>query len=199
MKISLSIVLVLTLSSIALAQPDDSPDVMGVFFDPNYPALEGSVPANVPFTAYVVLMNPTLTVMNGFEYGYDHWVSPVNESLVLRLNTNFPPGIIFINPPFDPFAGSYTIPLAEPVPLGAYNVLMSWDYILLADTFEIHFGLTGAENSTIPGGLPGYWDGTDVVPCGLAQTCWGTGSRMNAWCPLDTEQQSWGTLKGLYR
>lgn len=198
MKILLSLVLLFSIPTAALAQSVPTPDVMGAFFDPYYPAQEGTVPPFTPFTVYVVLMNPTQAVINGFEYGYDHWVSPENEGMVFRTATNFPPGIILINPPFDPFQGSYVISLPEPVPVGTYNVLMSWEYMLMGN-FEMHFDIVAAEATAMPGGLPGYWTGSELVPCGPAETCWGRGSRMNAFCPLAVEAHTWGTLKGLYR
>lgn len=199
MKLSLSIVLLLCLPLTAPAQMDQRPDVMGMSFDPNFVADEGAIPSNTPFTVYALLQNPTQPLLSGFEFGYDHRVMGSGlEGLVLRLDTQFPPGIIIIDPPLDPLQGSYTIGLAAPVPVTLPTVLMSWDYMLLGN-FVVEFDMTAAENGTIPGDFPGYWTPDLVVPCNVIRTCWGTGAAMNAFCPLPTEPQAWGTLKGLYR
>lgn len=199
MKTLLSLVALLCLPSLALAIPDTDPDVMGIYFDPDYLIEETYAPPFTPFTAYVVLLNPFQGAINGFEFGYDHWVPPGSESLVFRTATNFPPGIIIINPPIDPLVGSYWISLPHPLPAQESVVLLSWEYMLMADGLVMHMGLTGAEFPTIPGGLPGYWGPDGTSPAGYAETCFGTGARVNEFCPLPVEPQSWGSLKGLYR
>ena len=199
MKLSLSIVLLLCLPLTAPAQMDPRPDVMGMSFSPNFVADEGYAPTNVPFTVYALLQNPTQSLLSGFEFGYDHRVWGAGmESLVMRLATNYPPGILIIDPPLDPLQGSYTIGLPAPVPTAQPMVLMSWDYMLLGN-IVVEFDMTAAENGTIPGDYPGYWTPDLVVPCNVIQTCWGTGAAMNASCPLPVENHTWGTLKGLYR
>jgi len=192
--------LILLLPTVAPAQTDDGPDEMGIFLASGYPLEEGYVPAITPFTIYALLLDPTSVAMSGFEFGYDHVVQGGMEGAVLRLSTNWPPGTIpIIDPAPDPFQGSYSLALPGPVPLGPVNVLMSWDYMLMAPDIVVELNLTGAENPTVPGGLPGYVTPEGIVPCGIAQTCFGTGSRVNAFCPLATEPVTWGTLKGLYR
>lgn len=199
MKTVLSLAALLCMSTLALALPDDSPDVVGVFFGAEYLEPEAYIPANTPFDLYVVLSNPTQAAISGFEFGYDHWVASGSESLVLKVNTYFPDGVVLINPPFDPFVGSYSISLPTPIPADQTVVLLGWQYMLMAPNVVVHFYLTGAENPTVPGGLPGYWGPDGISPLGYAETCFGTGARANEFCPLPTEPQSWGTLKGLYR
>ena len=199
MKTMLLLVALLFLSNLALALPDNSPDVVGVYFNPEYLESDAYVPANSPFNLYVVLSNPTQAAISGFEFGYDHWVASGSEGLVLRLDTYFPDGVVIINPPFDPFVGSYTISLPTPIPADQTVVLLGWRYMLMAPNIVMHFYLTEADNPSVPGGLPGYWGPDGVVPMGYAETCFGTGARVNEFCPLPTEPQSWGSLKGLYR
>jgi len=191
---------ILLLPNVAPGQTDHGPDEMGIFLAPNYPLEEGSIPALTPFTIYALLLDPTSLAMSGFEFGYDHVVQGGMEGAVVRLSTNWPPGTIpIVDPAPDPFQGSYSIALPGPVPLGPVNVLLSWDYMLLAPNIVVELNLTGAEYPTIPGGLPGYVTPEGIVPCGIAPTCFGTGSRVNAFCPLATEPVAWGSLKGLYR
>lgn len=198
MKIMLSLVLLLSIPALTLAIEDPRPDVMGFYFDPNYPLEERPAGMAVPFDVYAVLMNPSQPVITAFEFGYDHWVPAGMEGLVVRLTTTYPPGIIIIDPPLDPLVGSYQLAFAAPTPTAQYTVLMSWQYMLMGE-FEVGFQMTGGDVPTIPGGLPGYyWEG-GIVACDHAQTCHGTGAWVNRWCPLPTEPQSWGTLKGLYR
>jgi hypothetical protein len=198
MKTLLSLVALFCLPSLVLALPDPDPDMMGIYFDTDYLSAEILAPINTTFMAHVVLSNPTQVAIGGFEFGYDHWVQPGNEGQVLRLSTNFPPGVIIINPPFNPLVGSYSISLPTPLLAAESVVLLSWKYMLVAPNV-MHFYLTEAENPSVPGGLPGYWGPDGVVSAGYAATCFGTGSRVNEFCPLPVEHQSWGTLKGLYR
>jgi hypothetical protein len=199
MKILLSLVALLCLSSLALALPDQSPDVMGIYFDTDYLSAEISAPINTPFIAYAVLSNPTQAAISGFEFGYNHWVRPEHEASVFMLATYFPEGVVIINPPFDPMEGSYSISLPTPIPASETVVLLSWQYMLVAPNVVMHFFLTEADSPTLPGGLPVYWGPDGARQAGHAGTCFGTGARTNEYCPLPTEPHSWGTLKGLYR
>ena len=199
MKTLLSMIVLMCLPLITLAITDPSPDVMGIYFDTDYLTEESSAMPNVPFMVYVVLLNPIQSEIQGYEFGYDHWVPTGSEGMVLRLATNFPDGIIILDPPFDPLVGSYSIWLPTGLPAQQAVVLLSWEYMILGDNFPVHFHLTAAEFPTIPGGLPGYWGPEGVSTTGYAETCFGTGARVNESCPLPVETMSFGTIKGLYR
>lgn len=199
MKTVLSLALLLLIASFAAAVTDPSPDVMGVYFDQNAQNVELYQTPFVQFRVYVILTNPTEPLINGFEFGYDHWARPEDRNLVIRLATNFPPGLIFIDPPLDPFEGSYSIALPSPLLATEAVVLLSWDYMLIAEYVVVHFNLTEATPSSLGNGLPAYWSINGVVPTGFAQTCFGTGARVNEFCPLPVETYSFGRVKSLYR
>lgn len=198
MKKLLSLVLLLALPALAYALEDPRPDVMGFFFDQSFPLEENTAQQSVPFMVYAVLMNPSMSTLDGLEFGYDHEVPPGKEGLLFRLATNYPPGAISTVTPWNPLVGTYALGLATPMPTSSYTVLMSWQYMLL-DDFVMGFHMTGGDPSSFPGGAPGYALQQTLVPCAIAQTCFGTGAYVNSWCPVDTEEHSWGTLKGLYR
>jgi hypothetical protein len=85
-----------------------------------------------------------------------------------------------------------------PVPAAQAVVLMSWDYMLV-DDIAVHLNLGPADNPVFDNGLPAYWGPGGVVAAGLAQTCFGTGARVNEFCPLSEERHSFGRVKSLYR
>ncbi|MEN8006167.1 MAG: hypothetical protein ABFS42_04090 [Candidatus Krumholzibacteriota bacterium] len=191
-------ILLLTIPLAALAQPDPSPDVMGVYFDIGGNQTEIHVPASVPFNAYVVLRNPTQAEITGYEFGYDHWVPPGNEGMVFLLAADLLCDPITIDPPTSPLVGSYGCEPSQPVPATPAVVLLTWQYMLLG-VMPMHFNLTPADTPTVPGDLPGYWGPSGITPTEYAETCFGTGARVNEFCPVAVEPQSWGSLKGLFR
>jgi hypothetical protein len=199
MKTLLSLALLLLIAPSASAVSDPSPDVMGVYFDQDAWEPELYAPPFTQFRAYVILTNPTETQINGFEFGYDHWARPEDRNLITRVATNYPPGLIIIDPPLDPFVGSYAIGLPSPFPAAEAVVLLSWDYMLLAPNLVMHLNLTEATPSSLGNGFPAYWSDTGVVSAGFAQTCFGTGARVNEFCPLPVETHSFGRVKSLYR
>jgi hypothetical protein len=198
MKLSLSLVLLLLLPNLAIAQIQRGNDEMGIFFDPNGDSAGINVPAAAPFFAYVLLIWPTQPSVEGYEFGYDHWVPPGQEGLVIRLSATLPGGDIYINPPTDPLRGSYQVGLSTPIPATPEVVLLTWQYMLAGPTI-MHMYLTEAENPTLPGGFPVYWGPDGEMSTRYAATCFGTGARVNENCPLPVEKHTWGTLKGLYR
>ena len=144
MKKLLSLVLLLALPALAFALEDPRPDVMGFFFDQSFPLEESTAQQSVPFMVYAVLMNPSMSTLDGLEFGYDHEVPPGKEGLLFRLATNYPPGSISTVTPWDPLVGTYALGLATPMPTSSYTVLMSWQYMLL-DDFVMGFHMTGGD------------------------------------------------------
>jgi hypothetical protein len=182
----------------ASAQHDPESDAVGVFFDLSASTVGMGVSPNVPFSVFVILLNPSSVGVWGFEFGY--WLEDGDLSgRIIRLLNALPPNAIDFGENTDLVSGDYVVGLADPLPGDAAVVLVQWQFMLLVPS-TIYIQLGPSRFQSISGEPPAYEGGGVIIPMSLASSCAGEGRAMiNEYCGLEVESNTFGAVKALYR
>jgi len=182
----------------ALADACCEDDLMGLYFDP-YAAMacaEGVV-LYTPLTQYLILSNPTMPAIYGYECGI---TVTGNGALLLQHWT--PCGMDLL--PFD--LSQIQVGCATPIPATEHTVLLTLQWMYMSATCEmVLFDLHGAATATLPGDLPVVQldngelrqtavDRLSYVPATSAMT-----GMFDVCYPLATDEQTWDSMKAMYR
>jgi hypothetical protein len=198
MKKLVIFLMISVMASSAFAVVDPDPDMLGIYFDTNADDNCLTIAANVPFFAYAIMTNPTVPGVEAFEFGYENVVPVGFETLIFQLAATLPAGAIDVGEG-TPIAGNVIAGLATPVPAQPATILVTWQYLLLAQ-MPVEMYLTASNPSSIPGGLPVIQAEGTLRQVGLS-----TGgpdfpvATINTGCAVATESDTWGGVKSLYR
>jgi hypothetical protein len=219
MKKWLFLLLICLISTSAHATLIPGPDLLGVYFDGAAADVnEKQLPGFVYSYAYVVLTNPSVPHLDGFEFSYelvyyyddfigmgtgtgvidDDWARTVNAIPVGGLNNGNADAI---------GAGEYVVDFASPLATPGNTVLVTWRMRCFADTgsFSLEFYLGPASVPSLPGGVPVVSADGQLYPLGYSNFCWPGNepdrlvASFNVYCPLAVENTTFGAVKSLYR
>ena len=185
-------VFMLHLPALTVAQTDE----VGIYADPYGGTNDLFGPPNVPFTAYVILTNPSNALVWGFEFGYT--IALNDPSVLFRLQNALPPEAIDLGDNSNLLSGDYVVGLATPLISDSAIVLVTWQFMLTSPQTAF-MDLGPSRIPSLPYSLPAYEAGGTIVPMTLAPTCWGTQIHVNESCPLPVKEQAFGAVKALYR
>jgi hypothetical protein len=196
MKKLVVLLLVSLMAASAFAGLDETTNSLGIFFDT---AGNNNCATQAPFapgSAYAILSNPALPMIDGFEFGYTA-TAPAGQ--YLRTAEILPVGGLNVGVSSNGAEGSYVVGLASPLVTNGENVvLVTWSTLLFsAVTVEFKVGPTPAPG--IPG-VPAIVRSGVLYPLGIA-----SGSKdipvasINGECPVAIEQSTFGSVKSLFR
>ncbi len=199
-KILMSFVLVTLLLGFgqALAQEDN---LLGLYFDPfgNLDCMEAATIPPFSFVdLYIVLKNPTFEVLSGFEAGFDI------EGPAILDEWAFPEGVSGINVGSP---GEFIIGYSTGIPMEETNHLLTLKiFYMSVDNEEVCFRLSAIQNSSLDPLYPtfAYPVGDDYemvsanVNNGIDGACTARISATPCYV-VSTENQTWDSLKSLYR
>ena len=174
-------------TSFAGLDPDD--DMMGLYWD-----LDGESPCLAsspePTNLYLLLTNPTMDSIGGFECGID------------MVGTAYLLSATFANPQaLDVAAGfqNFIVGFGAPTTCTQNTLLVTLSVMNIGA--DLAFYLHAASPASIEGVLPVVLLADDsMITLGTSTLPGGMTAQMGANCePVDTEVTTWGSLKGLYR
>ena len=159
--------LILFWAANAFAIPvDPLPDHIGVYFDAGATVANFDSSPNVPFTAYVIITNPTAANIWGAELSYQFVVPPGLENSYARLGNSLPPQAVDLGNSENVSQGDYIVGLASPLPQSAAVIFVTWELVLM-DNFPMDIFIGPAVSQSIDDGLPAYSAGGAIVALGL--------------------------------
>ena len=186
--------------AIATLNPD--PDEIGVYFDTNADTVCLTAAPYIPFSAYIIITNPTATEVWGIEFSMCTEIIGGSENILFRLSEIWSAGFLDLGIIYDWCLDGRAIGFYEPVPqVGANVVLVQLQYMLLAD-MGVEFFLGPHPAESIEDGLPAYLgNGNIVVPLRVSS---GDPSlpvaAINGECDVvPVESKTFSGLKCLYR
>jgi hypothetical protein len=144
---------------------DPVPDHIGVYFDSDATITDFDSTPNVPFTAYVIITNPTAANLWGAELSYQFVVPPGFENSVVRPGNSLPPESVDLGNSENPTQGDYVVGLATPLPQSTAVIFVTWD-LVLTDEFPMDILLGPALAQSIEDDLPAYAAGDSIVALG---------------------------------
>lgn len=174
-------------TSFAGLDPDDN--MMGLYWD-----LDGENPCSAssptPTNLYLLLTNPTMDSIGGFECGIDM----IGSAYLLAAN--------FANPQaLDVASGfqNFIVGFGAPTACTQNTLLVTLSVMNVGADLE--FYLHSANPASIEGVLPVILLADDTMTTiGTSTLPGGMTAQMGANCePVDTEETTWDSLKGLYR
>ncbi len=193
MKKMLILLLSLFVASSAFAVVDQDPNMLGLYFDLNGDSncLEGVAPyATVDM--YVLLTNPTMPTIGGFEFGYDVTGSAIT------LGTVFEGSALDVGG-----AGNHIVGLGSPLETSEATLLGTISVLYTDGTLApVYFTLTGTQPSSIDPMLPTLLYGDGILMTLGTSTLPGTYSAtINGVCEdvVAVEETSLDAVKSLYR
>jgi hypothetical protein len=164
MKYLITVVFLCLIATSSFGVVTQCPDQLGIYFDQTADNNCLTVGPSIPFSAYVILVNPTAPSINAFEFGFQNVVPAGMESLIFMLSstiTNDGGGYVDVGD-HTHLGGDYIVGLANPIPAQSALTLVSWQYMLLAD-FPVEMYLGASSKPSIPGDLPVVQDATNHV------------------------------------
>jgi hypothetical protein len=180
-------ILVLTLiASNASAILVDTPNNLGLYFDPSADTIQ--LYDHFMFTQmYLVITNPTFDAIKGLEC-YVDWV----EANCTYYGMILPTGALNVGDQHNVVIGLGSAMATSPITLMA-------TYNLMPSANPTHFALSAALPPSIPGDLPVVVDGNDNMfqinlEFGSGEVCASINSDI-----VDSESETWGGVKSLYR
>jgi hypothetical protein len=197
LHLTVAILFLTSLAPDTLAVIDPEPDTIGIYFDQNADSGGSFVGANIPFTAYVILTNPTEFEIWGFEFGYEI-ITSGDPSAFFRLSTELPAQSIDLGDSSEILSGDYVVGMAIPLPSTAAVTLVQWTFLMTTNMF-VSLEMTPSRIPSLPGDLPAYEVGGTIVPLRIGGGCFNGVAQVNESCPLASETQSFGNVKALYR
>lgn len=144
---------------------DPLPDHIGVYFDPGATETNFDSTPNVPFSAYVIITNPTAANIWGVELSYDLVVPPGYENSYVRLGNDLPPQALDIGDNENPAQGDYVVGMASPIPQSSAVIFVTWEFVF-TDDFSMDIFLGPASASSNEDGLPAYAEDDSMVTLG---------------------------------
>ena len=193
MKKMLVLLLSLLVASSALAVIDGDDNMMGFYFDETADAncITGVAPyAQIP--VYVIMTNPSVDAIGGFEFGYDL----IGDATVL--STTLPANNIDVGYP-----GNHIVGLGSPLNTTEATIVATLNLMYMSTTSApVSFTLHGSNPSSINPELPTILLGDGSLMTLGTSTLPGTMTAMvNGVCEdvVDTEDTNFGNLKSLYR
>jgi len=184
----------------ATVNPDS--DEIGVYFDTNADTVCMSVAPSIPFSAYLIITNPSSAEVWGIEFSMCTEFIGGDESLLFRLSEVWSAGFIDHPVEWDWCLDGRAIGFYEPVPqVGENVVLVQLQFMLLAEMgVEFYIGPHPVE--TIEDGLPAYEGvGGVVLPLGISSGDPNLPvAAVNGECNVvSVESKTFSGLKCLYR
>lgn len=191
MKIVVALLFVGLTASAAVAGLDPNPDSFGIYFDTQGNVLNQTIGVFMPFTVYLLLMNP-----RGATDGFECTVTTVGAPRYI-LSTTLPAGAVDTDPSADGFA------VSSPTPFVAVNgamILCTWQYMLQAPA-ELDFFIAQATNPSLAGGLPVVSGGGAPRRCGVSSgDVHAPVAYVNCYsCWRAMERGAFGAVKSLFR
>jgi len=204
MKKLVVLLLVSLMASSAFAVADPDPNMMGFYFDMGADQNCLEVGVNIPFFCYVIVTNPTIAAIDAYEFHFTNEVPVGLDGLWFQLANNIANGAasgvdVGVS---NKLGGDVIVGLATPIPCTSATIVHSWQYMLLT-AMSVPMYLTGSSVPSLPGGLPVIQEaGGDLM---LVGTSTGgdpavpvAGVNLGT-CPVAVENETWGSLKSLYR
>lgn len=183
-------IIFLAVNAVAVTTSDE--DVLGFYFDTaaGTNCLETSPYVTVPL--HLVLSNPAMDAIYGYEFGYTG-----SGSYMVSDTTLMGSGPIDVGGS----AGNHIVGLGSPLSPSGATILATLSVFVMDDN-QIQFLLHGADPASIPENpeLPVLLlsDGTLINP--LLSTPEGIPSaRINGQCNPETVEESWDAVKSLYQ
>ncbi|HPF70832.1 MAG TPA: hypothetical protein PLQ13_09195 [Candidatus Krumholzibacteria bacterium] len=183
-------------SGTALAQLDPDEDGIGVYFDPC--ACVNCVPMDAgAHVGYVVITHPTAQTA-----GVGGWEAMIwLEGPAIITNTIYEGSSInFLTPP--EYVVGIGTPLYNPFMYPAV-VVARLEFLILDASQPINWYINGVYRHSLPERVPCYLDGADydiIIP--LQQPTGGPDipvATINGECAVDSQPESWGGVKSLFR
>lgn len=193
MKKLVVLLMVSLIASSAFAVVDPDPDMVGMYFDPMADTYCFTAAPYATVIAYMILTNPTMDAIGGFELGY-HFTGAA-----MVLSTTFTnPQALNVGGPDNMIVG-----FGSPQVCSEATVLATLSVLYMDTTMgPVYFYLTGTEPSSIDPTLPTLLMTDDsLVTAGLSTLPGTAGATINGICGdiVDTEDASWDGVKSLYR
>ena len=190
MRMLFLMVLLVLWAGPAGAISDQTPDLLGLYFDEGADLFcqEWVAPYSILFM-YAVYSNPSVPEILGFDFAMEY---PAN---IIVLNA-----AALCNPVWDPVEGyPFVIGCAEPQAVGPANVLVQFVFLPIT-TEPTFFYIEGSPYAPEPGLSPAVWlpDG-QYLPLQVRGGEGNPTAMFNTQCTVDTEPLDWDTLKLLYR
>lgn len=161
-------ILSLLYAASALAVPiDPASDHIGVYFDADATITNIDSSANIPFTAHVIITNPTIANIQGFELGYQFVVPPGFEDSYELLGDSLPPQPVDVGLKYNLSQGDYIVGLGSPLPHSTAVIIVTWDLVLTED-FPMDIFLGPVLPQSIDDGLPAHCTVDSVFSLGLS-------------------------------
>jgi len=200
MKPMLILFLGILTASTAFATLDSGPDVLGIYFDSGADNNCLATNAGMPFFAYVILTNPTESVITAFEFDYENTMAPADESQFLLLGEALPPQSINVGTGGDAFYGNLIVGMGSPVPASPATILVTWQYMTTAPVAAKMY-LRASSDPTLPDGLPVIIGPDSERPMSVNLSSGGPNipvAGLNGACTNEELDVTWGTVKSLY-
>jgi hypothetical protein len=186
----------------AAAVSDPSPDHIGIYFDRNADNWGISMAPSVPFSAYVVITNPTQSTISGAAFQYRVRVPEGLEGLIFRLNEIRNPADVSCGVgclPTDPLEDFYVMVFEPALPAAPAVVVMEWQFMLLA-SMSVELFLGPIDPVDFEGESPSYESGGVATLLGPVFGSWDVPlGYVNITPPLAVESASFGSVKALFR
>ena len=156
--------LVVWVALVAAAPPViAAPDRIGVYFDEQAETAGLSVAPMVPFSAYVIITEPSLAAFDRITFGYQLRVPTGDEVRVFRVLNNVFPDAVDSGNNGSALVGDYDLRFPTPLPTSSATVVATWQYLLLG-VVEGEFYLGPATTDPGADGLPDYgFEGDQVA------------------------------------
>ncbi|MBU8870786.1 MAG: hypothetical protein KOO60_07980 [Gemmatimonadales bacterium] len=196
-KLVVLILASLMVASVASAVVDPDVNSMGIYFDVNADVFEMPAGPYVEIPAYVILANPDVSGVWGYEFGFTavgNYIAPSIE-----LNGTGPIDV-------GGGLGNHIVGLAAPIATTQATILATIK-LLPMDVAPIYYTLTGADpNSMFESNTPNIVapPGDVLVGCGVS--AWdveleepGICAMVNDTGVIATDEASWDSVKSLYR
>lgn len=186
----LALVLALTLTAFAgSAMAGDYMDNVGVYFDAAGTQNCGTAAPFTPFPAYLILTQMTSTDVNAWEVALTF--SNVTQLSFQARGSAIDAGI---NP------GEHIVGIASPLPVVGGNVIVADLTLMVMNTNAAGIGSNGVFFHTLPAKVPAYQGSTTEVRELHPVTAPGNPIMIiNNGCAVDTETDSFGSVKSLFR
>jgi len=193
MKKLVILLLSLLVASSALAVIDTDADMMGIYFDETADAncITGVAPySQIP--VFVIMTNPSVDAIGGFEFGYEL------EGEATVLSTTLPENNIDVGYP-----GNHIVGLGSPLATTEATIVATLNVMYMSTTnTPVSFTLHGSNPSSIDPALPTILlDGGDLMTLGTSTLPGTMSALINGVCEdvVTTDEKTFDNLKSLYR
>ena len=183
---------ILFLIGAGAASADTEDNTLGFYFDVAAEANCLETPAYVTVPLHLVLTSPTMSGIQGYEFGYTG-----TGSFLVTATELMGSGPIDVGGS----AGNHIVGLATPLTPGATTVLVTLSVFVMDDR-QISFELHGADPASIPEYplLPVLLDdGGELFNVALSTGPGQPSARINGKCDPDIDENSWDGVKSLYQ